>query len=58
MLHQIGKKSFTYHWKHLATGIEETREIYEYSRMNFLEKLNKWNRIGNGRWLYYEVPSV
>jgi hypothetical protein len=47
------KIRFKYYWHHIPTGKtgESEQEFHNYR--DFLEKLNTWNRIGNGDWMYF-----
>ena len=48
---------FTYTWVHLKSGDRGERTEEFLSRMDFLEKLNNWNRLGVGSWQYFESTS-
>jgi hypothetical protein len=49
--------NFKYHWLHITTGRTGIGELLFTSRLEFLESLNKWNRLGEN-WKYWECTVV
>lgn len=47
--------TFRYIRRH-RSGAEYHAEIECASRLEFLEALNAWNRVGDGVWTYREAP--
>ena len=48
---------FKYTWIHLKSRVEGYTLQDFNSRLEFLEALNKWNRLGAGSWQYFESTS-
>ena len=46
-------KTYKYRWLHIPTGKTDVVEINRYTRLEFLELLNQWNRVGPD-WKYWE----
>ena len=44
-----------YIWLHLPTGKEGTGEVEGRTRLEFLELINQWNRVGSN-WKYWAIP--
>lgn len=50
---QTGNGHYTYKWKHIPTGISGERTIICNNVIEFYEKINKWNLIGDSTWKYW-----
>jgi hypothetical protein len=48
--------TFKYQWFHIPTGETNTNIITKRSRLEFLELLNTWNRVGRD-WKYWEIQQ-
>lgn len=51
-------KKFTYVRKNVQTGIEEKVDCFRLTRIEFLEDLNKYNKLGansDPAWQYWEA---
>lgn len=46
--------TYTYAWLHIASGKTGTDSYQAHTRADFLEHLNDWNRLGAGKWQYWE----
>ena len=48
------KQQFEYEWYHIPTGKSGDNKVRLYTRLEFLEALNTWNKNGGNQWLYTE----
>lgn len=50
----VPHKREVYHFMHTRTGMRDKSEFTgPYSRLQQLELLNRWNRMGQGEWVYW-----
>jgi hypothetical protein len=48
-----GMLKFEYCWLHIETGNTGNRDIYCVNYLDFLYKLNEFNKQGGSKWKYW-----